>query len=533
MKRAFVITIVFMFALFLLNSLSLAEEAQKKPDEKAKVETKVEVYKMLKESDKEIGKERENEELEGEKEEYENDEGAVYRELFEMIRRQNDQIQQLKEEIMRLRRLIEGRLQPQVRRGEGEQQPMNMESEIRMLEEKVRREPDNVDAHMRLGELYRQKGNINGAINQYEMVTKIRPDFDPPYSALERLRNQRKEREVQPKGEFNMGEVISSNMEYVTIKTFEGKTVAFRVPRVKKDDGSWGPPKMDIPEKGARVKISWNGVEGQKVIRRIEFLEKERREEAKPMEEYCMGEVISSNMEAVTIKTLENGEILTFRVPRVKKDDGSWVLNMDIAERAKSLDKGAKVKIFWNRVEDQRVLRRIEFLNREGQGKEARLSEDFVGEVISSNMEEIIVKNSEGNTVAFRVPRVKKDDGSLVPKIDIPEKGARVKILWRGIEGQKVITRIEFLNRERQEKEARPMEDFNVGEVITSGVESITIKTLEGETVTFKVPKVKKDDGAWVPNKEIGDKVSSLDKGKKVKIFWNKVEGEKIIKRIE
>jgi hypothetical protein len=64
MKRAFVIMIVFMFALFLLNSLTLAEEAEKKADEKAKVETKVEFYKIVKESDREIGKEGENEELE-------------------------------------------------------------------------------------------------------------------------------------------------------------------------------------------------------------------------------------------------------------------------------------------------------------------------------------------------------------------------------------------------------------------------------------------------------------------------------------
>jgi hypothetical protein len=373
-----------------------------------------------------------------------------------MLKRQNDQIQQLREEIKGLRRLIEERLQPQVRRGENEQQPMNMDSEMRMLEERVKREPNSVEAHMRLGELYSKRGKIDAAINQYEMVTKIRPDFDPPYAALERLRNQGKEREAQPEGEFNMGEVISSNMEYVTIKTFEGNTVAFKVPRVKKDDGSWV-SKMDIPEKGARVRIFWNGVEGQKVIKRMEFLEKERREEAKPIEEYCMGEVISSNMEGITIRTLENGETLTFRVPRVKKDDGSWVLNMDIAERAKSLDKGAKVKIFWNRVEDQRVLRRIEFLNREGQEKEARLSEDFVGEVISSNMEEVTIKTLErGETITFRVPRVKKDDGSLVPQMDIPEKGARVKISWKGVEGQKVITRIEFLEKERLE-EAKPM----------------------------------------------------------------------------
>jgi hypothetical protein len=328
-----------------------------------------------------------------------------------------------------------------------------MESEIRMLEEKVSKDPKNVDAHMRLAHLYDERGRIEAAIEQYKIVTKIRPDFDPPYAAIERLKAR--QRENQPKGEFNMGEVISSNMEYVTVKTFEGNTVAFRVPKVKKDDGSLV-PKIDIPEKGAGVRIFWNGVEGQKVITRIEFLEREQRKEAKPMEEYCMGEVISSNMEAVTIKTLENGETLTFRVPRVKKDDGSWGLNMDIAERAKSLDKGAKVKIFWNRVEDQRILRRIEFLNREEQDRKVQQEGYNMGEVISSNKEEVTIKNLEGETMVFRVPRVKKDNGEWVPNIDVPEKGARIKISWRGIDGQKVITRVEFLEKERRE-EAKPM----------------------------------------------------------------------------
>jgi len=386
MKRAFVIMIVFMFTLFLLNSLSLAEEAEKKPEEKAKVETKIEIKEMGEEPIKETKEKIERVEIRRTEQGDYKVEGIASRELFEMIRRQNDQIQQLREEIMRLRRLIEERLQPQVRRGEGEpsrrfeqdrpreeyqmreeqryERPMDIDSEIRMLEDKVSRDPKNVDAHMRLAHLYDERGRIEAAISQYEMVTKIRPDFDPPYTALERLRGQRREREAQSSEEFNMGEVISSNMEEVTIKTLEGVTANFRVPRVRKDDGSWV-PNMDIAQmaksldKGAKVKIFWNRVEDQKVIRRIEFLKMEKREEAKPMEDFNMGEVISSSIEAITIKTLE-GETVTFKVPKVKKDDGAWVPNKEIGDKVSSLDKGTKVKIFWNKVEGEKIIKRIE-----------------------------------------------------------------------------------------------------------------------------------------------------------------------------
>lgn len=283
MKRTFIITMALAFALFLSNSLSLAVEAEKKPQEEAKVEHKAETRETLKEPIRE----------------FERDEGKILRELFDMIRQQNEEIRQLREEIFRLRQIIEGKMpmpQPQIRRSEGRpprrldegrpreeyqrsdrprefEKPSEIDSEIRNLEEKVRRDPNNIDARMRLARLYEDRGKIESAIEQYKIITKIKPDFDPPYTAIKRL--EARQREFRPEEEFNIGEVISSSIEEVTIKTLEGETVTFKVPKIKKDDGTWAPNKdigdrANALKKGERVKIFWNRVEGEKIIRRIE-----------------------------------------------------------------------------------------------------------------------------------------------------------------------------------------------------------------------------------------------------------------------
>lgn len=291
MKRVFVITMAFVFVLFLLNSMCLAEEAEKKSDEKAKIEPKMEIR-----------------EFPEPVREFERDESRILYELRDMIRQQNEEIRQLRDEIFRLRRMIEERMpipQPQIRRGEGRppkrldegrpreeyqrfdekrterpkeferplERPMEIDSEIRNLEDKVRRDPNNIDAHMRLARLYEDRGRIESAIEQYKIVTKIKPDFEPPYTAIRRL--EARQREIRPEEEFNIGEVISSSIEEVTIKTLEGATVTFKVPKMRKDDGTWAPNKeigdrANALKKGEKVKIFWNMVEGEKIINRIE-----------------------------------------------------------------------------------------------------------------------------------------------------------------------------------------------------------------------------------------------------------------------
>lgn len=288
MKRAFTIAMAFVFILFLSNTFCLAEEIEKKPQEEAKVEYEAETVETLKEP---IG-------------EFEGDEGRILRELFDMIKRQNEEIRQLREEIFRLRQIIEQRMpipQPQIRRSEGRpprrleeerpreeygrpyeqrydrpresERPSEVDSEIRNLEDKVRRDPNNIDARMKLARLYEERGKIESAIEQYKAITKIKPDFNPPYTAIQRLEARLKK--MQPEEEFNIGEVISSNIEEVTIKTLEGETMTFKVPKVRKDDGTWTLNKeigdrAKALKKGERVKIFWNRVEEERIIRRIE-----------------------------------------------------------------------------------------------------------------------------------------------------------------------------------------------------------------------------------------------------------------------
>jgi tetratricopeptide (TPR) repeat protein len=428
MKKVFAIITGIIFVLFLLNTLALAEESEKKPDEKAKIETKVEVHKIVKESDREIGEEQENEELEKDDEGDENDE-IFYRKLFEMINRQNEQIQQLKEEIGRLRRLIEERSAPQ---------PMNMESDIRMLEEKVRREPDNAEAHMKLGELYAKRGNINGAISQYEMVTKIKPDLNEPYIALKRLRAMRDQGRQQP-----MERPIDSEIQKLEEKVKQEPNnyeAYMRLGHLYEEKDRIGAA-MERYQKAAKIRPDY-----EQPGREIDRLKAKQREPRPEMESNA-GEIISLNMEFITIKTLDGNKVVAFRVPKVKKDNGEWVPNMDIVEKAKSLGEGAKVRIFWGEIEGRRVIKRIEPFKMERQEGDMPKEGYNRGEVISSNKEEVTIKNLEGETMVFRVPRVKKDNGEWVPTIDVPEKGARIKISWKMVEKRKVITHIEPLDK--------------------------------------------------------------------------------------
>jgi tetratricopeptide (TPR) repeat protein len=85
----------------------------------------------------------------------------------------------------------------------------------------------------------------------------------------------------------------------------------------------------------------------------------------------------------------------------------------------------------------------------------------------------------------------------------------------------------------RESEEAKSESDFNMGEVISSSAEEVVLKTFEGDTATFKVPKWGNKDGSYTPDKEISEMTQKLDKGKKVKIIWNKIEGQKIIQDIE
>ncbi len=82
--------------------------------------------------------------------------------------------------------------------------------------------------------------------------------------------------------------------------------------------------------------------------------------------------------------------------------------------------------------------------------------------------------------------------------------------------------------REREE----PLED-SAGEVISANEAEIVLKTREGETVTFKVPSRRKEDGSWVLNEDFSELAKSLEPGERLIILWREVEGQRVIRRIE
>jgi len=220
--------------------------------------------------------------------------------LFAELERQRREIQALREEIAELREMLKNlfaprrfwrgweyippkRLEPERRQLRERWEPRkpdierapDIELEIGRLEDQIRRMPEDVELRMKLADVYRKAGRIEAAIDQYKIILDIKPDFDPAYRALEELKPMPEEE----KGEFSIGEVISSNEGEVILKTLEGDTVTFKVPRWQKDDGSWVldeqiakmAKSLDI---GKRVKIRWSEVEGERVIRHIE-MEKE------------------------------------------------------------------------------------------------------------------------------------------------------------------------------------------------------------------------------------------------------------------
>ena len=82
------------------------------------------------------------------------------------------------------------------------------------------------------------------------------------------------------------------------------------------------------------------------------------REKEEPLED-SIGEVISANEKEIQVKIRE-GEAVTFKVPSRQKEDGSWVLNDDFSEFAKSLEPGVQLKILWREAEGQRIIHRVE-----------------------------------------------------------------------------------------------------------------------------------------------------------------------------
>lgn len=94
---------------------------------------------------------------------------------------------------------------------------------------------------------------------------------------------------------------------------------------------------------------------------RMEFPDVSRIPVERPLEDSA-GEVISANEKEIKLQIFESDDVVTFKVPFVQNEEGKWVLNEDFAHFAGSLEPGARIKIFWQEMEDRRIIRKVQHL---------------------------------------------------------------------------------------------------------------------------------------------------------------------------
>lgn len=229
-----------------------------------------------------------------------------YDRLFAELRRQRDEIRALREEVAALRRMLEDqfalRRDRQVRRGR----------ELLRRWEEPEREPE-------LGEF----------TERWEPERREIPD-----DIDREIRDTREKLERHP-------DDIEVRMRlahlYREVDRIEAAIEQYK--EVLKIAPDFDAPYQALKELGYR------------------FPDEPRDEEA-PLKD-SVGKVISSGEKEVEVKTLE-GDVVTFTVPSWQRDDGSWALNEDLSEMAKSLEPGAQVKIIWREHEGLRVIQRME-----------------------------------------------------------------------------------------------------------------------------------------------------------------------------
>jgi len=234
---------------------------------------------------------------------------ALYDKLFAELRRQRDEIRALREEVAALRRMLEDqfavRRARQVRRGRELLRRWEPEREPERREFRERWEPER---------------------------TEIPDDID------REIRDTREKLERHP-------DDIEVRMRlahlYREVDRIEAAIEQYKA--VLKIAPDFDAPYQALKELGYRFPD-------------------EPRDEEVPLKD-SMGEVISSGEKEVKVKTLE-GDVVTFTVPSWQRDDGSWALNEDLSEMAKSLDPGAQVKIIWREHEGLRVIQRMEKLEK-------------------------------------------------------------------------------------------------------------------------------------------------------------------------
>lgn len=230
---------------------------------------------------------------------------ALYDKLFAELRRQRDEIRALREEVAALRRMLEDqyilRRAREIRRGRELLKRWEPEREFKRGDRGERREPER---------------------------REIPDDID------REIRNTREKLERHP-------EDIELRMRlahlYREIDRIEAAIEQYK--EVLKIAPDFDAPYQALKEMGYR------------------FTDAPREKDA-PLKDSA-GEVISSSEKEVKVKTLE-GDVVTFTVPSWQREDGSWALNEDFSEMAKSLEPGVRIKIIWQEHEGLRVIQRME-----------------------------------------------------------------------------------------------------------------------------------------------------------------------------
>jgi len=382
MKRAFSILTVLVIIISLSCTFLIAEESGERRERtrEREVEERREAQQARK---KEAMEERMEQRRMREQPE------RLYERLFAELERQREEIRALREEIADMRRMLEeqhaammpsrGGMRYGWRRGwareqmlfrgrwEPERQDAQREIDmaIRETEEKVERHPDDLEVRMRLAHLYLEVERVEDAIHQYRAIQDIDPAFDPPYDALAELKHKFphlfREREEQRESERR--EEWRPNIEGKIRELEEGVErhpddieLRMKLARAYREAGKI---EAAIMQYKVALEMRPDFAPPYKALKELGYrFPDEPRDRERPLED-SIGEVISTNEKEVKLKTRE-GETVVFRVPHRQKDDGSWVLNDDLSEMAKSLERSDQVKIVWQEVEGRRVIRRME-----------------------------------------------------------------------------------------------------------------------------------------------------------------------------
>lgn len=91
--------------------------------------------------------------------------------------------------------------------------------------------------------------------------------------------------------------------------------------------------------------------------------------------------------------------------------------------------------------------------------------------------------------------------------------------------------RMKFPDMSRKPAE-KPLEDA-AGEVISANKEEVKVAVFEGDAMTFKVPFIQNEEGAWVLNGDLSEYTGTLEPGMRVRIIWQQMEDRMVIRRIE